>query len=74
MRIEGKVEPAYKLIPHATVEKKGVAEGGWEEEIQWMEMQKVLAKTFAGRKLQNGKGHERQERRVEQEWKETHGK
>lgn len=33
MRIEGKVEPAYKLIPHATVEKKEVeAEGGREKD------------------------------------------
>lgn len=68
MRIEGKVEPAYKLIPHATVEKKeGVAEGGERKRFNEWRCKKCWQKLLLAENYKMAKGHETQERRVEQE-------
>lgn len=69
MRIEGKVEPAYKLIPHATVEKKGgEAEGGREvERFNEWRCKKCWQKLLLAENYKMAKGHETQERREEQE-------
>lgn len=65
MRIEGKVEPAYKLIPHATVEKKerqGQGGKGGREEDSMNGDAKSAGKNFCWPKITKWQKATRQRR------------